>query len=157
MTRAIRLVLGVLFLEVLVVGVWNTVAPRSFYTDFPTVDINPPYSEHFARDLGATMLGLTIICGIALVKPRAHYLIPAGLAYTAFAIPHFFFHVTNMENATVGQAILLTVGNALFAVLGLLVLLLTAIRDRGLYRGGRREESRDDTGADRGRRAERLL
>lgn len=157
MTRAIRLLLAVLFLEVLVVGVWNTVAPRSFYLDAPTVDINPPYSEHFARDLGATMLGLTIVLGIALVKPRTHYVIPATLAYTAFAIPHFFFHVTNMENATVGEAILLTSVNATVAVMGLLVLLLTAIRDRGAYRGGRREESRDDTGADRGRRAERLL
>ncbi|MEV6285827.1 hypothetical protein [Kribbella sp. NPDC051770] len=157
MTLAIRLLVALLFLEALVVGVWNTLAPRSFYTDFPTVDINPPFSEHFSRDLGAVMLGLAIVLGFALVRPVAHHLIPAALAYTAFAIPHFFFHVTNMENATVGQAILLTSGNALFAVLGLLVLLLTAIRDRGLYGGSRREESRDDTGADRGRRAERLL
>lgn len=157
MTRVIRVLVALILIEVVIIGGWNALAPRSFYTGFPTVDLTPPYSEHYARDYGEVMLGIAVVLAFALVRPRAHHLVPAGLAYSAFAVPHFFFHLTNMENATVGEAILLTTGNALFAVLGLLVLLLTAIRDRGLYRGGRREESRDDTGADRGRRAERLL
>jgi hypothetical protein len=60
-----------------------------------------------------------LLLGIALVKPRAHYVVPAALAYSLFAVPHFFYHLMNREMAGPGQQVFLTVGNAVVALLGL--------------------------------------
>src|SRR4051812_41732448 len=49
---AIRLTLVIPFYEQLIVGGWNQIAPRSFYDNFPTVDLNPPFSDHLAHDFG---------------------------------------------------------------------------------------------------------
>ena len=130
MTIIIRIGIALLFLAEFVVGAWNVISPETFYTNLPTVDLTPPFSEHYARDFGGTTLGTGLLLGIALVKPKAHFAIPALLAYSVFAIPHFFYHLNNMENATVGQAILLTVGNAFVALLGIFLILLTIVRDR---------------------------
>ncbi|MEU5905677.1 hypothetical protein [Micromonospora sp. NPDC047527] len=130
MTIIIRIALAVLFVDELVVGAWNAIWPASFYTDFPTVDLTPPFSEHYARDFGTATLAIALLLGIAAVKPKAHFVIPAAAAYSIFAVPHFFYHLTNLENATVGEAILLTTANAAVAFLGLVIILLTVLRDR---------------------------
>ncbi|GAB2995734.1 hypothetical protein LWP59_24815 [Amycolatopsis acidiphila] len=52
----IRLTLVIPFLDELIVGGWNQLAPRSCYDDFPTVDLNPPFSDHFAHDFGGATL-----------------------------------------------------------------------------------------------------
>ncbi|GIF57560.1 hypothetical protein Air01nite_36550 [Asanoa iriomotensis] len=129
MTLLIRIALAILFLDELVVGFWNQVFPRSFYDHFPTVTLTPPFSEHYARDFGGATLGLALLLGIALVKPRAVFTIPAAAAYSVFAVPHFFFHLSHLAHATVGQAVFLTTANAVVALLGLAVIVLTLIRD----------------------------
>jgi hypothetical protein len=129
-TVFIRIALAWLFLNELVVGFWNQAFPESFYVNFPTVDLTPPFSEHYARDFGGATLGIALLLGIALVKPRAVFVIPAVLAYLAFAVPHFFFHLNHLEHATSGQAVLLTTANAFVVLLGIAVVLLTAARDR---------------------------
>lgn len=130
MTTLIRIGLAVLFLDELIVGAWNAIAPYSFYTRFPTVDLTPPYSEHYAQDFGGATLGIACILGIALVQPKAHFVIPAALAFSIFAIPHFCYHVHHLEGATDAEAIALTAANALVALLGIAVILLTVARDR---------------------------
>jgi hypothetical protein len=130
MTITIRILLAFLFIENLVVGAWNATFPESFYLNFPTVDLTPPFSEHYARDFGGALLGVTLLLGIALVKPRTHFVVPAAAAYSLFAIPHFFYHLANLQNATVGQAILLTTFNAVVALAGLLIIVLAVLRDR---------------------------
>ncbi|MGW5364604.1 hypothetical protein [Actinopolymorpha pittospori] len=134
MTITVRILLAVLFVEAAVVGAWNALSPETFYLYFPTVDLTPPFSEHYARDYGEVMLGIAVVLGIALVKPLAHFVFPAAVAYSMFSIPHFFYHLENMQNATVGQAILLTTGNAVVAVMGLMIIALTALRDRRAQR-----------------------
>ncbi|MET8306893.1 hypothetical protein [Micromonospora sp. NPDC005173] len=136
MTIIIRIALAILFVDNLVVGAWNAFWPASFYTNFPTVDLTPPFSEHYARDFGTASLAIALLLGIAAVKPRAHFVIPAAGAYSVFAVPHFFFHITNMEQATVGEAILLTTANAAVALIGLVIILLTVLRDRRVARRG---------------------
>jgi hypothetical protein len=130
MTVLIRIALAVLFVVELVVGAWNAIAPRSFYNNFPTVDLTPPFSEHFARDFGFATLGIAFLLLIALIAPKAHYVIPAVLAYSFFSIPHFFFHLAHLDNATGAQAAFLIGGNALVALLGVTAIVLTIVRDR---------------------------
>ncbi|HEY3481506.1 MAG TPA: hypothetical protein VGL02_21630 [Streptomyces sp.] len=127
---AIRLALVIPFGEQLVVGGWNQLAPRSFYDDFPTVDLNPPFSDHFAHDFGSATLGIALVLAIALVKPKTHYVVPAALAYSMWSVPHFFFHLFNMEAASPGQQVFLTAGNAFVALIGLTPILLALLRDR---------------------------
>ena len=80
MNVVIRTALAILFALELVVGAWNAFLPGSFYTDFPTVDLTPPFSEHYARDFGWATLGIALLLGIALARPRTHYVVPAALA-----------------------------------------------------------------------------
>ncbi|MGJ6966702.1 hypothetical protein ACSDR0_32795 [Streptosporangium sp. G11] len=130
MSVSIRVILAVLFVDELVVGFWNQFFPESFYTDFPTVDLTPPFSEHYARDFGGATLGIALLLGIALVMPRAVFVIPAALAYSMFSIPHFLYHLHHLEGTTTGEAVLLTTANATVALLGVLAVLLAAVRER---------------------------
>lgn len=133
MTVFIRIGVAALLLDQLVVGGWNAIAPESFYHNFPTVDLTPPFSEHYARDFGGATLGIALLLAIAVVRPRAHFVIPATLAFLIFAVPHFFFHLTHMQMATIGQKVFLTTSNAVVALLGIAIVLVTVARER---RGG---------------------
>ncbi|PJJ65654.1 hypothetical protein [Compostimonas suwonensis] len=144
MTLSIRIGLALLFITEFTVGFWNLAFPQSFYDDFPTVDLTPPFSEHYARDFGGATLGIALLLGFALIVPRAVFVIPAAVAYSMFSIPHFFFHLAHLEHATAGEAVLLTSGNAVVALLGLGVILLTVLRDR---RDRRRRELATASGA----------
>jgi len=134
MTVFIRIGLVILFLDELVVGMWNALAPESFYLNFPTVDLTPPFSEHYARDFGWATLGIAFLLLLAIITPKAHFVIPATVAYLIFGIPHFVFHVTELDDFTPGEAIALTVANAFVALLGIAVVLVTIARDRRVRR-----------------------
>lgn len=147
MTLSIRVILLILFLDNVTVGVWNQFFPESFYHDFPTVDLTPPFSEHYARDFGGASLGLAVVLLIALVRPRAHYVVPAALAFSVFAVPHFFFHLTHMAMANPGQQVFLTVANSLVAVLGLLAIVLALAQKTSAGLDHERTESGSRFGA----------
>ncbi|GIF67943.1 hypothetical protein Ais01nite_59780 [Asanoa ishikariensis] len=57
------------------------------------------------------------------------FTIPAAAAFSVFAIPHFFFHLAHLQHATAWEAAYVTGANAIVALLGLLVIVLTLIRD----------------------------
>ncbi|MCG7311455.1 hypothetical protein [Brachybacterium sp. ACRRE] len=130
MNVVIRLTLAILFLDELVVGASNALVPASFYRHFPTVDLTPPFSEHYARDFGGATLGIALLFGIALVRPTAHFAIPAALAFSVFAVPHAIFHLMHLEGASPVEAVGLTTANAIVALLGIGVVLLVVVRDR---------------------------
>ena len=130
MTVFIRIGLAILFLDEFVVGAWNAISPETFYRYFPTVDLTPPFSEHYARDFGGATLGIALLLGIAFFQPKAHFVIPAALAYSIFAVPHFFFHLAHLEGARVGEAIALTAANGSVALLGITIIVVTIARDR---------------------------
>ncbi|RII20498.1 hypothetical protein DSC45_04660 [Streptomyces sp. YIM 130001] len=138
MTVFIRIGLAILFLDEIVVGGWNAISPDTFYRNFPTVDLTPPFSEHYARDFGGATLGIALLLGIAFVKPKAHFVVPASLAYSLFSVPHFFYHLAHLEGATIGEAITLTAANAIVALLGIAIIVVTTSRDR-------REQRRENT------------
>ena len=129
-----RIALAILFVNELIVGGWNQIAPESFYEHFPTVDLTPPFSEHYARDFGGATLGIAVILGLAVVIPRVEFGFSAAVAYTVFAVPHFVFHAFHLEDATTAAAVFLILGNAIVAVLGLFVALSTRAAVTGLRR-----------------------
>ena len=130
MTIVLRIALAVLAINELIVGAWNQFAPEGFYENFPTVDLTPPFSEHYARDFGGATLGIAVLLVIAFVRPRGGFVLPAGIAYTVFSIPHFVFHVAHLEEATSADAAFLIVGNGVVALLGVLVIVLGGMRAR---------------------------
>lgn len=130
MNTFLRIGLAVLFLDELLVGGWNAIAPESFYHSFPTVDLTPPFSEHYARDFGGATLGIALLLGIALVSPRTHFVVPAALAFSVFSIPHAVFHALHLHDVPPGDAVLLTAANFTVALLGVAVIVVAVLRDR---------------------------
>jgi hypothetical protein len=129
-TAVLRIALILLAADELVVGAWNQFAPESFYANFPTVDQTPPFSEHFARDFGGATLGIAVLLIVAAIRPAGAFALPAGVAYTVFAIPHFVFHAVHLEHASAADAVFLIVGNGVAALLGVLVIVLSVLRMR---------------------------
>lgn len=133
MTIVMRIALAALALDELVVGAWNQFAPESFYENFPTVELTPPLSEHYARDFGGATLGIAVLLVVAFVRPQGGFTLPAAIAYTVFSVPHLVFHAAHLEHATGPETTFLLVGNGLAAALGILVIVVRVVamtRDR---------------------------
>ncbi|MBM3674411.1 MAG: hypothetical protein FJW88_05555 [Actinobacteria bacterium] len=69
--RILRIGLFLLGLPALVLGVWASAAPRSFYDDFPGAGMawvapDGPFNEHLVRDVGALNLALAIVTFAAM-------------------------------------------------------------------------------------------
>jgi hypothetical protein len=126
----VRIGLALLALNELVVGAWNQFAPESFYENFPTVDLTPPFSEHYARDFGGATLGIAVVLVIAAVRPSAITVGMAALAYTVFSVPHFVFHLEHLDGASGAQALALTAANASVALIGVLLCAWAVVRMR---------------------------
>ena len=110
-------------------GLWTAFFPRSFYEDYPTVDLTPPFSEHLMRDFGGATLGLAVVVTAAAVWPERRLVVTALLAYLAFSVPHLVFHVEHLHGASTLDAVVL-VTTLLASVLLPLVLLVVASRRR---------------------------
>jgi hypothetical protein len=116
-------------------GIWATLAPRSFYEDFPLgiggwVSALPSYNEHLMRDVGGLFMATGFILLAAAVWLERRLLAVALVSYLLFAVPHAIFHFFNLEPFGTGDVI----GNvvALTATVVLPVwLLVVAVRDAG--------------------------
>ena len=100
--RLVRPVLFVLASIALQLGVWASVAPRSFYDDFPGggrswVAADGPYNEHLVRDFGGLNLALAALLVAALLRPERYLVRTAALASLLFAVPHFVHHARRLD------------------------------------------------------------
>ena len=141
MTVALRAGLALLAAASFMIGIWNQFWPEHFYLTFPGVALTPPFAEHYARDFGGATLGLAIVLTAAALFPRTILVIPALLGTAAFAVPHAWFHLHHLENATpevTAVTLLLTVGQPV-ATLALLVAALVRWR-RDARRPGKARE-----------------
>ena len=117
-----RAILVYLTLSGLLVGVWATFFPRSFYDDFPGlgriwVAVDGPYNEHLVRDVGQLSLAIAFVIGVAAWAMNTILVRVAAVAWLVNAVPHFVYHLRHLDAYdTVDQ-----VGNVLS--LGLLVAL----------------------------------
>lgn len=100
--------LVVLALPSAVIAAWTLTAPHSFYDDFPGggrhwVSALPPYNEHLMRDFGATSLAIVVfMVGAAIVLERRMVQV-ALLAFLAYSIPHFAYHLTTTDHYSTGD------------------------------------------------------
>jgi hypothetical protein len=101
--------LGVLFLAALTIGVAATVAPRTFYDDFPFlahwVDLLPPYNEHLVTDVGALYLGLAAILAWAAIALDRTLVLAACAGWLLAATIHLLFHVTHLDRFGTADAV----------------------------------------------------
>ncbi len=130
MTVVLRVGLALLAAAELVIGAWNQFWPESFYNDFPTVSLTPPFAEHYARDFGGATLGIGIVLAAAAIVPRTVLVVPALLAVTAFGIPHFIFHLHHLEHATASEAAFLVASTGLAAWVPPVLLVIAVLRMR---------------------------
>jgi hypothetical protein len=119
--------------QALLVGAWALFAPRSFFRDFPAlggtwVNALPPYNEHLVRDIGGLNLGFGLLF-FAAASTLDVTLIRTSLgAWLLYAIPHFVFHITNMDRLSAAEKLFQTL--ALGALIVIPVGLLMATRRR---------------------------
>ena len=111
-------------------GIWATLAPRSFYDDFPVpvggwVSALPAYNEHLMRDVGGLFLATGFILLVAGVRLERRMVVVALVAYLLFSIPHTVFHLFNLEPYGTGDAIgnVIALAATVLLPLGVLVLL----------------------------------
>jgi hypothetical protein len=129
-TAVLRVGLGILAAAAVMIGVWNQFFPENFYANFPGVALTPPFAEHYARDYGGATLGTAVVLTAATLVPRTVLVIPALLAVLAFALPHAWFHLHHVEDASPFVAtvtLLMTIGQPV-ATLALLALAIVRAR-----------------------------
>src|SRR3954447_23631740 len=108
------------------IGIWATVAPRSFYDHFPGWSSweSPlgPYDEHLVRDVGAFQLGLLAVVLLALV-PLHRRGVQAGLVAPIVAgLPHLIYHLTATGPLSTADNVLSLLGLAAPVVIALILL-----------------------------------
>jgi len=96
-----RLGLAGLAFVALELGVWATVAPRSFYNSFPGggrhwVAVDGPYNEHLMRDFGGLNLALALVTIVALVVGTRMLVATAAGAWLVWSVPHIAYHAANL-------------------------------------------------------------
>jgi hypothetical protein len=117
---------GLLLLVVIqtVIGAWQYFAPLSFYTDFPTVALDPPYNQHLLSDVGGLGLAITVVVACAARYLEYRLVCAALLGFIVYAVTHFAFHVTHFDGFSAGEAVEVGVGLAVYAVIPIALLVL---------------------------------
>jgi hypothetical protein len=98
---AARIALAYLAISGLLVGVWASVAPRSFFLDFPGLGhmwtaADGRYNEHLVRDVGDLNLALVVVTLAACIWFSRTLAISAALAWIVYSAPHLAYHAFNL-------------------------------------------------------------
>ena len=124
-----RAVLGILGAVQLTDGLYALLAPRSFYDDFPVgrgwVGALPAYNEHLTRDVGGLFIGTAVILFAAAIYLERRLVTITLWSFLAFSVPHFVYHVLNLEPYAPGDAIanVITLAFTVIAPIALLVVM----------------------------------
>lgn len=104
-----RLSLALLFAPALLIGLTATIAPRTFYEDFPFVahwvDLLPPYNEHLVTDVGGLYLGFAVLFACAAWTLERTLVRAACGAWLLTATLHLIFHAGHLEGFSTADAI----------------------------------------------------
>lgn len=123
-----------------VLGAYALFFPRSFYDDFPLglnwVSVLPAYNEHLVTDFGGLYLATAVMLIAAAVRLEPFWVKVASWAYLAFSVPHFVWHMFNLEPYSTGNAIANVVTLAATVLLPLGVIYLVGRDARAPQRNG---------------------
>ncbi|HET7574271.1 MAG TPA: hypothetical protein VFJ99_04065 [Solirubrobacterales bacterium] len=104
-----RVTLWLLFGAAASIGLIATIAPHTFYEDFPFlahwVDRLPPYNEHLVTDVGGLYLGFAVLFAWAAVSLQPTLARAAATAWILTEALHLAFHATHLEHFDTGDAI----------------------------------------------------
>ena len=130
MTAPIRILLAIGAATCFTIGIWAQFWPESFYYDFPTVDLTPPFSEHLMRDFGGASIGLAVVVTAAAIWMESRLTAVALVAYLAYSVPHLVFHLSHLHDATPGDVtfIVLSLGGSVVLPAAVLALALLDAR-----------------------------
>ncbi|HEX5984377.1 MAG TPA: hypothetical protein VFY69_09245 [Solirubrobacterales bacterium] len=107
--RAARSALYLLCAAALSIGATATIAPRTFYDDFPFVaqwvNLLPPYNEHLVTDVGGLYLGFAVVLGWAGWSLERSLVRAASAGWLLAAALHFVFHAGHLEGFSTADAI----------------------------------------------------
>jgi len=83
-------------------GLWQMVAPESFYADFPGfgrhwVDVDGPYNEHLLRDVAQGNLAFGVVALVALLAGGVWLARATGLAAVVANLPHHAYHQSHLH------------------------------------------------------------
>ncbi|MDQ3757962.1 MAG: hypothetical protein M3394_08955 [Actinomycetota bacterium] len=126
-SKLVRIGLAYLAIGAGSVGVWATVAPRSWFDNYPGgpftawAAAHPPYNEHLVLDVGALYLGFTILFLWALWRPSPALVVPVAATWVVVQLPHLVFHVQHDDGLPSGDRIAQTGGLVGFVVVAALV------------------------------------
>lgn len=105
--------IGLLLIGVpqLAIGAWALISPSGWFESFPGagrewLPLYGPFDEHLATDVGATFvaLGLALILAAVWLDRRAVQI--ALVAYLAYQLPHFIYHLGADDALTGGDQVL---------------------------------------------------
>ncbi len=122
--------LALLALPSAVIAAWGLTAPHSFYDTFPGggrhwVSALPPYNEHLMRDFSAASLAIVVFLVGAAIFLERRLIQVALIAFVAYSIPHFAYHVTTTDHYSTGDNLGSLGGFVLTMALALALLVLT--------------------------------
>lgn len=104
-----RVALAILVVSTLLVGLPATLAPRTFYDDFPFVahwvDLLPPYNSHLVTDVGGLYLGFAVVFAWAARSLQPTLVRAACSGWLLTASIHFFFHATHLDDFGTADAV----------------------------------------------------
>jgi hypothetical protein len=108
-SKSARAALGFLFVAAALIGLTATVAPRTFYEDFPFVahwvELLPPYNEHLVTDVGGLYLGFAVLLGWAAWTLELTLVRAVCVAWLVTATIHLAFHAGHLAGFGSADAI----------------------------------------------------
>jgi hypothetical protein len=128
-----RVLLGILAVSSGPIGLWATLAPRSFYDEFPGmgrhwVMLDGPYNHHLVTDFGSLNLALCAVTIGALITLSRPMIVTTAVAWLLAAVPHELYHATHLKPFGTSDKVLQLVGLAVDIVCALALLALSADR-----------------------------
>jgi len=99
--RLVRALLAALAVSAAYPGAWATLAPHSFFADFPGAGRHwtaglPPYSAHLVTDVGAFYLAFALLLAWAAWRPSRELLVPVCSAFALFSALHLGWHAAHL-------------------------------------------------------------
>jgi hypothetical protein len=130
-----RAALTLLVAGALLIGLTATVAPRTFYDDFPFVaswvELLPPYNEHLVTDVGGLYLGFAILLAWAAWTLERTLVRAVCVAWLLTATLHLAFHAGHLDGFGSADAIAEIASLALLLVPPAIAIWGTSLVDSG--------------------------